>query len=64
MHGNIKLIRHVEFLGYCCPKEFFRTHERFTTEELSGLLGVSPRTIRFWKVKVKSLSPCKTCLHI
>lgn len=64
MHGNLKLIRHVEFLGYCCPKEFFRSHSRFTTEELSNLLGLRPRTIRFWKSKVRLLPACKTCTDI
>ena len=64
MHKNTKLLDRIEFLGSCCPKEFFRTHESFTTEELGNLLGLKPRTIRFWKSKAKQSSRCKTCTDV
>lgn len=64
MHGNTKLLDRIQFLGYCCPREFFRTHSSFTNEDLGELLGLKPRTIRFWKSKAKSQSLCKTCFNL
>jgi hypothetical protein len=64
MHGNTKILGRVSFLGYCCPKEFFRAHATFTNEELSNLLGLQPRTIRFWKAKSRSIPACKACTDV
>ena len=61
MLANTKILDRIEFLGYCCPKEFYRAHEKFTNEELAMLLCLSPRTIRFWRSRVRVLSPCKAC---
>jgi hypothetical protein len=38
-------------LGYCCAYAFFRVHKR--TGMIAARLGVTDRTVRYWKSKFK-----------
>ena len=56
----------IEAQGFCCPTEFFLTHQHKGTKEIATLLELSPRTIRLHKQIVQEESECpgyQACLR-
>lgn len=43
----------VKSLGVCCPAEYIRLTRRILPHDLAAHLGVSVRTISFWRLKLK-----------
>lgn len=51
-----------EHEGYCCVRRLFKANEHLTEEVFAERLGVSPRSIRDWKKKIRE-GKCK-CLEL
>lgn len=51
-----------EHEGYCCVRELFRANKHRTEEDFAEHLGVSSRSIRDWKKKIRE-GTC-TCLNL
>lgn len=53
----------VQACGYCCPFEFFSLNSKVRTGLLAQILGLEPRTVRYWRAafKAQNLRPCRHC---
>ena len=49
----LKVRRRTEQLGYCCPFEYFLTNLEKPTKKMAEELGVTTRTIRWYKDRIK-----------
>lgn len=50
----MKMLRKVKQWGYCCPFAFLIAHPNHTTKQLSEMLEVSPRTVRWYKQRIRA----------
>jgi hypothetical protein len=58
-----KVMPRVRHLGYCCLWAFLRAHKETGTKELSDLLEVTPRTVRYLRQRLSpSCEKRPTCL--
>lgn len=60
-----KVMPRVRQLGYCCLWAFVHAHRETGTKELSDLLNVTPRTVRYLRQKANlSCEKRPLCLKV